>query len=120
MQLQAALNFVPSQCEKKEEIFTTLDDLRDQKGLLAIGLNIRSLLAKFEQVELLLEKNNIDILSINESWLGRNIGNNHIRIRDYKVYRHDRNLGKKRGGGIVVYVEKNLKVNAQIYMSSTM
>lgn len=51
---------------------------------------------------------------MSESWLNSRVGNNQIRIPNYKVYRWDRKV-KKRGGGICVYVHKNLLVNTCIY-----
>lgn len=79
-----------------------------------MSLNIRSLLPKIAQVEAILQDESLDILNLNESWLSSSIGNNLLRIPNYKVYRLDRAMNKK-GGGICVYVSKNLTVNAQTY-----
>lgn len=54
---------------------------------------------------------------MNETWLNSKITNNQICIQEYKIDRLDR-ATKRKGGGVAVYVNKNLKVNAQIYKSS--
>lgn len=55
----------------------------------------------------------IDVLSCNESWLSPKISNNCLHV-DHKIYRWDR-LQLRRGGGICLYVHKNIKVDAQVY-----
>lgn len=65
------------------------------KGLNIVGLNIRSLLPKIEQVECLLDNEQISVLSLTESWLGKNVSTNRVRIPEYKVYRYDREEKKK-------------------------
>lgn len=79
-----------------------------------IGLNVRSLVSKYEQIEAILDDGRIDVLSLNESWLNNNISNNLIRIEGYKIYRLDRAMRRK-GGGLCVYVHGKYKVNAQVH-----
>lgn len=84
------------------------------KGLNLVGLNIRSLYPKKEQIEHLLENEKVGILVLTESWLNKEIPNDANRIDDYKVY-HPDNQRKAKGGGIYVYVHRKLKVNALLY-----
>lgn len=91
-----------------------LDEVKNTRGLKITSLNNRSLPSKLEQLECLLQDEKIDIMSLSESWLNAKVGNNQIRIVNYKVYRWDRKV-KKRGGGICVYVHKDLLVNACVY-----
>lgn len=89
----------------------TYDSLAAEKGFKLISLNIRSLLNKLAQVELLLEGNGIDALCLNESWLCKETPNSQIRFEDYKVYRHDRQI-RKRGGGLCAYIHRRYRVDA--------
>lgn len=93
---------------------SVLDKRLKVNGLNIVGLNIRSVYPKKEQIEHLLENEKVGVLILSESWLSREIPNDTIRINDYKIYRLDRQR-KARGGGICVYVHKKLKVNALIY-----
>lgn len=81
-----------------------------------VGLNVRSLTAKHCQIEAELTANKIDILSVSETWLTNATHNNLLRVPGYKIFRLDRKSGK-RGGGLAVYVEGKLKVDAAIYDS---
>lgn len=58
---------------------------------------MRSLISKYEQIEAILEDGKVDILSLSESWLNKNISNNLVRANGYKIYRLDR-ARKSRGG----------------------
>lgn len=89
-------------------------EIEEKKGFLVVGLNIRSLQSKQEQVEVLLDSKKIDILNLNESWLSSKCSNNSVRMEDYKIYRLDPKV-KQRGGGLCVYVLGKHKVNAQLY-----
>lgn len=67
----------------------------------------------FEQILLLVEKKDIDIISIVETWLSPALSNKLIEIEDYKIFRSVRNnkrAKKKKGGGVCCYVRKELKV----------
>lgn len=75
---------------------------------------MRSLISKYEQIEAILDEGKIDILSLSESWLNKNITNTLIRANGYKIYRLDRTR-KCRGGGICVYVHSKYKVDAQVH-----
>ena len=72
-------------------------------------LNVRSLknIAHLLEVKELVKFNNIDILTISETWLNSTVTNSEIAIENYKIYRLDR-LHKK-GGGVCAHIKKNLK-----------
>lgn len=98
----------PSEETKTEYGFPTT------KGLSLININIRSLLSKQEQIECLLSTEIVGVLNLSETWLNKSTPTDRIRVANYKIYRHDREL-KKRGGGLCVYIHKKLKVDAQKY-----
>lgn len=83
-----------------------IDQIGRKRGLTIAGLNIRSLPPKVSQIECLLEGEGIRVLCLSESWLNKNTHNNLIRVRNYKIYRWDKE-SKKRGGGIRAYVHQN-------------
>lgn len=98
-----------------EKVITdSLESLKLRRGLKIMSLNVRSLLPKIEQIECILNDEAINILSLTESWLKPSQENTLLRINNYKIYRWDRKLRKK-GGGICIYLNQKIKVNAQIY-----
>ena len=56
-----------------------------------------------------MESNQPDIICIVESWLCNDIADNEIDVHRYDVHQLDRN---HQGGGIVMYMNENLVVNA--------
>ena len=76
-----------------------------QKGLKVLHLNVRSLLRNISELRLLLNQNDVHILSINETWLDSSILNNEINIENFQVIRKDRN---RHGGGVAVYIRNDL------------
>lgn len=90
------------------------DDLNKYKGFKLVSYNIRSLINKLPQLEVLLHETKLDALCINESWLSSDVENDRIRISDYKIYRLDRKV-KKRGGGLCAYIAGRHKVDAYKY-----
>ena len=62
---------------------------------------------KLPQLEMLLDKSNLDFLGVSESWLTDAIDPGIIHIQGYNVFRKDRE-GKKRGGGVAIYVKDTL------------
>ena len=69
-------------------------------------LNIRSLIPKLDEVSVLVNKHNIDILCLNETWLDHNTPTDSISIPGYCLHRTDRN---RHGGGTAIYVRSNIK-----------
>lgn len=90
------------------------EDLNKYKGFKLVSYNIRSLVNKLPQLEILLHETKLDALCINESLLNKDVTNDQIRISDYKIYRLDRNV-KRRGGGVCAYIASRYKVDAHKY-----
>ena len=77
------------------------------KELLVIRyLNARSLLCHFNEIELMLYDNDIDILCICETWLHSCIDNKFIKIPNFNVVRFD--MG--RGGGSCIFICNSFNV----------
>ena len=74
------------------------------------------LVRHIEEVKIVLK--DFDIACITETWLNGKIPNEVIRISGYDMLRQDRVEGvqncKKRGGGIVVYLRKEISEHANI------
>ena len=81
------------------------------KGFCVSHINIQSLYPEFEEVKLLIKRNNIDVLAITESWLHDFYTDQMVHIDGYSLFRLDRQYDKEHGG-IVVYVKSNIFVNA--------
>lgn len=89
--------------------------MKNFKKLSILNFNAQGLLdaSHFEQICVFVEKNNIDIISIEETWLNSSINDKLIAISGYKLYRSDRNLKrakKKKGGGVCCYIRDNFKI----------
>ena len=79
------------------------------KELLVIRyLNARSLLCHFNEIELMLYDNDIDILCICETWLHSCIDNKFIKIPNFNVVRFD--MG--RGGGSCIFIRDSFNVKS--------
>ena len=65
---------------------------------------------KFEQIKLFLTSHNIDIMFIRETFLKPNVSGSVYEIPGYAMYRKGR-AGNKKGGGILAYVNSQLKAN---------
>ena len=84
-------------------------DLSRLKGLKLVHLNVRSLPKKIDQLRLTLHGVNVDVFTISESWLRSALGSKLFDIDGYRIFRLDREscgLNKKRGGGLVTYVNE--------------
>ncbi|CAB4039687.1 Hypothetical predicted protein [Paramuricea clavata] len=65
---------------------------------------------KFEQIKLFLTSHNIDVMFLIETFLKPNVSGSVYEIPGYSMYRKDR-AGNKKGGGILAYVNSQLKAN---------
>lgn len=77
---------------------------------------IASLITKFDQFLVEVNKIKPDFIVITESWLTASVMDAAIHINGYQVFRKDRLY--RRGGGIVIYIMEeiaNLQVRASIY-----
>ena len=80
--------------------------LKQLPGLGMAHINVRSLPPKLDQVSYILEKTNVDVLSINETWLDGSIGDAELHIEGYDIIRNDRN---RLGGGVALYITNKLR-----------
>lgn len=77
-------------------------------------LNVKSLSAKINELRIFIKQNEIDVLTISETWLNENIPTANVTIDDYIFVRCDRDY---RGGGVGVYIKKNIKYS--LFSAST-
>ena len=85
-----------------------LDALGAAKGFKLVHLNVRSIVKKMDQIRTLLFDSKIDVVSISETWLKPYLNTKLVALEGYDTYRLDRatNKGKKRGGGLLLYINK--------------
>ena len=69
-------------------------------------INIRSCRNKDVEISLFLKENDIDILTLNETWLKSNFK---LDIPNYNIPRNDR--PRRRGGGVAILVRNDIKFN---------
>ena len=74
-------------------------------------LNIRSLRNKTHFLELpnFITSNNIDVLTLSETWLNTSVKNLEIAIEGFKLFGLDRL--HKRGGGVCTYIRQSIKAS---------
>ena len=90
------------------------------KGLKIVSVNIRSLYSSLN--ELSVRFKDFDIICCCETWLNNTFTDQMIKIDGFECFRLDRECGNilnkaykpKRGGGLIVYVKKDLSNFAQI------
>ncbi len=61
--------------------------------------DVNSLLKHIDEIRVILEKNPLDVLAINESKIDDSISDNEIKIPGYALCRKDRNRNGGGGGG---------------------
>ncbi len=93
--------------ESIDESITSSSELR------CMCCNVRSIMNKGKRDELqhIMDEKKIAILGVTESWTHEEIGDAEINIRGYNIFRRDRDFdtgGKKRGGGVLLYVRNDL------------
>ena len=79
---------------------------RRVNGISVSHLNIKSVLPKHDELQLMLEKGGSLVFGLSETWLDDRITDLEVGIPGFKVFRRDRN---RRGGGVMVYVSEQLK-----------
>lgn len=74
-----------------------------------VHLNARSLKNRghLTQIKELVVDENVDIITVSESWLKSSRTNAEVEIPGYKIYRLDR---KHKGGGVYIYAQNDFKV----------
>ena len=77
-----------------------------REGYRILHTNIYSLLSKLPEVCILIDKYNLDIISVNETHLDDTIHDFELNIQGFTMYRNDRN---RCGGGVALYIRDNIK-----------
>ena len=90
---------------------TDITRLRALKGLKFCHINVRSISNKIDQFKLHFENSGIDVITVSETWLTKDICNSILYMEDYQMFRLDRshtngNGIPKKGGGLMIYVKK--------------
>ena len=80
--------------------------IKEKSGLKMLHLNINGVLSELDYVRLLAEKVGFDILSLNETTIDAEIGDEDIHINGYSVFRNDRS---RHGGGVLLYVKESIE-----------
>ena len=87
----------------------SFDALGAAKRFKLAHLNVHSLPKKIDQIRTMLHGSGIDILSISETWMRPHLNSKLVALQGFDTYRLDRggkNMTKKRGGGLLLYVNK--------------
>ena len=87
------------------------------KGLRVGCLNVRSLYNVFDLVKTTFQHSEFHVLGFSETWLNQNIDSSLVAMENYVLHRQDRkfvnvNNEIKKGGGICLYVDKNIKTKS--------
>ena len=75
------------------------------KGFKIAMLNIVSLSKYIDEIKMLLEKKDLDILTLNETRLDNTLTDDSFFIHNYDLIRTDRN---RQGGGVCLYIRNNI------------
>lgn len=73
------------------------------------GLNVQSLQNKLTLIQHMLERENIDVLCVGETWLCNSVSTSTININNYTFRRRDRTNGMQHGG-VGIYHRSDLEV----------
>jgi hypothetical protein len=79
--------------------------------------NARSIVNKYEELEIYIENEKPHVIAITESWATTEIGDSEICINGYTLFRKDRE-GVKRGGGVLLYVKSDLPASLRTDIKS--
>ena len=78
------------------------------RGFKMASLNITSLSKHLDELKVFLSNNPIDVLAINETRLDFSISDCEVFIPGYEIFRRDRNINGRHGGGACFYVQNNV------------
>ena len=99
--------------------FLDLKTFATCKGFKIVHLNVRSLLSKFDVIHNDFLCNDIDILTLSETWLRPSIPDGLVHAKDYILCRFDRvgnEQGQKiSGGGVCTYIRKELQYDVSLF-----
>ena len=87
-------------------------------GLKIAQLNIQSLRPKVDFIQILLNENNIDILTLSETWLHEDIDDSEVYIPEYFIIRTDR-PGHNSHGGTAMYVSQRVSFHRILDVTTT-
>lgn len=87
--------------------YLELDDIKNNKGVKIVHLNIRSILPKFTLLKESFLDDSFDVVMLSETWMQQSIPSNLIGVSDYNLVRKDRQINK-RGGGLCIYLRDNI------------
>ena len=100
-------------------------EIKKIKGLKLCHLNVRSLTNKIDQFRMHFENSELDVITLSETWLTQDIGDNILELRNYQLFRWDRSYGNlgngehiKKGGGLLTYVRRDLKLTPIYHVDS--
>ena len=69
--------------------------------------NVNRLSNKLDDLCIMCDNLSPSVVALTETWLSRNIADDAIAIRNYKIYRRDRR--GQQGGGVMIYVHNDIK-----------
>ena len=94
---------------------TNLLHLGTLPGISLGHINIRSLFGKLEDIINIIDKGNLCVLCMSETWLNPSVASSMIEIANYDLYRHDRtrDSGKLTGGGVCIYVHNKYNTTSR-------
>ena len=75
------------------------------RGFKISHLNVRSITHEMDSILLLLKDNNLDVLTVSETWLSPKVTDAEITIPGYSIVRKDRN---SRGGGVAIFIRDRI------------
>ena len=78
------------------------------RGFKMASLNTTSSLKHLDELKVFLTNNPIDVLAINETRLDFSITDCEVFIPGYEIFRRDRNINGRHGGGVCFYVQNNV------------
>ena len=83
--------------------------IKSLKGITFACLNVCSVVRKLVDIHTILSNSDLCFLGLTESWLNSSISDCELEIPGYEIFRFDRDLGlgRRGGGGILVYCKSN-------------
>ena len=95
-------------------LYLQLNSYLKNRGLKVLHLNVNGLLAKIDQIRLLLTKTgcNTHILQISESHLDDSVPDSLIDVYGYNIIRKDRKAGP--GGGVCIYIRNDMNYQRRL------
>ena len=98
----------PSTSDNSPSTHETEYKVFQKRGLHFLHINVRSLIPKLHEVERIAKTTRAACICISETWLDISVPDSEIAIHNYYIQRRDRN---RHGGGVCIYVRKDLSFN---------